>query len=135
MKRTKKVIPFLLLALFVMACEREEDATLVGEWQEVDSYNPDFNLNVDMNVMVERDTIVFYPDGRFQGSIILDYAYYSIIDGGRLSLEDENRNRIHLYSYSIQGNKLTLDTDSGMVPYSMGFPTVYIYKKINSTEL
>jgi hypothetical protein len=134
MKFIKKLIPLFFLALLVMACgkDNEEDATLLGEWQEIERIDPD---HPDRTVSARDTTIVFYPDGRFEGSVIVPDTRYSI-DGERLRLyrDDENHNSVHLFSYSIKGNKLTLDLDSGPIPENIPSPQKFIYKKLNTLE-
>jgi hypothetical protein len=141
MKNYKKIFfLFFLPALLGLAgCNNDDDllnlegmtvqeiqALFVGEWKEIERIDP---LHPDRIVSARDTTIAFFPDGIFQGNIIDMYTYYSLdkeyLRVGYISDTSEHR---FLYSF-IGKNKLTLDLDSGMIPYVLPSPTIFSYKK------
>jgi hypothetical protein len=113
--------------------EQQIQALFVGEWQETDR----IDLQHPDRIVGARDTtIVFFPDGRFQGIIVeglYDENYYSIEGKYLRTRIDATTNYqsligYHLYLYSFTKNTLTLDLDSGAIP--LPSPTRFIYKRI-----
>jgi hypothetical protein len=142
MKKYKKILfLFFLPALLSLAgCNKDADGPLnlegmteqeiqalfVGEWQEIERIDPQ---HPDIIVAARRDTtIVFFPDGTFQGSIIELNTHY-IVDKEYLYTESARGNHRFLYSFTGK-NKLTLDMDSGAIPENIPSPTIFSYKKI-----
>jgi hypothetical protein len=144
MKHVKKIVLlFFLPALLSLAgcnndadgplnlesmTEQEIQALFVGKWQEIERIDP---LNPDRIISARRDTtIVFSLDGTFQGNIIDMYTYYSL-DKEYLRVGYISGTSEHRFLYSFTGkNKLTLDLDSGNIPYILPSPTIFSYKKI-----
>jgi hypothetical protein len=108
--------------------EQEIQALFVGEWQEIDAIdprNPDFPIKPS----IRDTTIVYFPDGTIQGIIIDGYTYYSL-DREYLRTGNATGKYNHRLLYSFTGkNKLTLEVDSGMIPFSMMYPLIYVYKR------
>jgi hypothetical protein len=137
-----KTIYFLLTFILLAAagCKDDSDAEIqkyqqpfLGEWQEIERIDP---LHPDRIVGARDTTIVFYPDGRFQGVIIdsrVPLSQHYSINGDTLRLTAANESTwIYVFNYSIAGNKLTLDLVYGAIPMAPS-PTIFIYKKIKST--
>jgi hypothetical protein len=110
--------------------EQEIQALFVGEWQEIERFDPQYP---DRIISARPDTtIVFSPDRTFQGSIIDMYTYYSLDkEYLRVGYRYISGTSEHRFLYSFTGkNKLTLDLDSGDIPYILPSPTIFNYKKI-----
>jgi hypothetical protein len=144
MKHVKKILLlFFLPALLSMAgcnndadgplnlegmTEQEIQALFVGKWQEIDRIDRDYP---DLIIGAEPDvTIIFSPDGTFQGTILHKYTHYSL-DGEHLRTDGVSEGAHHRFLYSFTGkNKLTLDVDSGDINYSIPTAKIFVYKKI-----
>ncbi|MDR1181639.1 MAG: hypothetical protein LBL13_06655 [Bacteroidales bacterium] len=145
MKHVKKILLlfFLPALLSLGGCNNDDDpidlesmteqeiqALFVGKWQEIERIDP---LNPDRIISARRDTtIVFSPDGVFQGDLIVYRHDYYSLDRKYLRLGNAGDIFYHRFLYSFTGkNKLTLDLDSGNTLYVYPPPpTIFSYKKI-----
>jgi hypothetical protein len=141
MKNYKKIIfIFFLPALLGLAgCNNDDDllnlegmtvqeiqALFVGEWKEIERIDP---LHPDRIVSARDTTIVFSPDGTFQGSIIELNTHYTVDKEYLYTESVYHGNYRFLYSFTKK-NKLTLDMVSGAIPENIPSPTIFSYKKI-----
>jgi hypothetical protein len=109
---------------------QEIQALFVGKWKETERFDPSYP---DRIISARPDTvIVFSPDGIFQGDLIsYRYAARYSLDRKYLRMERRNGSCSHRFLYSFMGkNKLTLDLDSGDIPYILPSPTIFSYKRI-----
>jgi hypothetical protein len=109
--------------------EQEIQALFVGEWKEIERFDPQYP---DIIVGPYDATIIFFPDGTFQGDLVIieEYIHYSL-DKEYLRMECTSGKSNHRYLYSFIGkNKLTLDMDSGASLFIHPFPSTFIYKRI-----
>jgi hypothetical protein len=106
---------------------QEIQGLFVGEWKETERIDP-LNLDSPIRPEVRDTTIVFFPDGTFQGSIIELNTYYTI-DKEYLYTGGVHGNYRFLYSF-MGKNKLILDMDSGAIPENIPSPTIFSYIKI-----
>ncbi|MDR2388261.1 MAG: hypothetical protein LBD89_00540 [Tannerellaceae bacterium] len=132
MKHTRKIIPFLL-ALFFVACEKED--ILIGEWSLIGT-----GTVTDPNIRLHESdsTIVFYPDGKFQGSFTFRHRTYQVLSESRIGMDRIDTDGggydfVCTYRYFVVGDKLTvlfLTNGPGVVmPYSALLPVNFMYRK------
>jgi hypothetical protein len=110
--------------------EQEIQALFVGEWQEIELIDP---LNPDRIISARPDTtVVFSPDGVFQGDLITYRHDHYSLDRKYLRLGNVGEFFYQRFLYSFTGkNKLTLDLDSGNTLYvNPPPPSIVSYKRI-----
>jgi len=147
--KMKKVNLFLYLLLTTTlvgfgSCNDDEDLTrlsperaILGEWKEIATGTTDENMKSievgyflrflpDKTLMVKSDPLIEDRSYRMDSEhIYIDY-YYSIND---TIYCDE-----HTYKYNFSKNKLRLEYKDGPIPWLLGYPTIYLYKKIEDID-